>query len=143
MSRDDPVLPTVPPDRVPGFNRHLGMTTMRRGSGRSEIEVEVREEFTNQRGVSHGGLIASLLDSVLGNAVVSAIEPEEWCGTIQLNIQFMAPGRGRLLGRGSMVKRGKHVAFARGEVLDGRGRQIATAEGTWHIWPCHPDRRGE
>jgi uncharacterized protein (TIGR00369 family) len=139
----DPDLDAVPPERISGFNRHLGMDRIRRGAGRAEIEVEVRPEFTNRRGASHGGLILSLLDSALGSAVVSAIAPEEWCGTVQLNVQFLAPGRGRLIGRGWMVKRGRHVAFARGEVVDAAGSQVATAEGTWYVWPSHPDRRGE
>lgn len=144
MSRPEapPELPELSPDRVPPFDRHLGMTRVRAGNGRSAIELDLRPELTNRRGVAHGGLIAALLDSSLGAAVVSAIEPEEWCGTVQLDVQFLAPARGRVLrGRGKVVRRGRHVAFARGEALDDRGRAVATARGIWHIWPTHPDAR--
>ena len=136
---DEHQLVRVPDERIPGFNRHLGLTDIRCGEGRAEVRATVRADFTNRRGASHGGFISALLDSALGMAVVSGIAPQEWCGTVQLNVQFLAPGRGELLGKGWMVKRGRHIAFARGEILDDRGRQIATAEGTWYVWPRHPD----
>jgi uncharacterized protein (TIGR00369 family) len=129
----------VPASRIPAFNKMLGMDRVRAGRGRAEVELDVRGELTNQRGVVHGGVIASLLDSALGAAIISAIRPEEWCGTIQLNVQFLLPGRGaRLVGQGRMVRRGERVAFAAGEVIDDAGRRIASAEGTWYIWPTRP-----
>jgi uncharacterized protein (TIGR00369 family) len=119
------------------------MERMRAGSGRAEISLEVRDEHTNRRGVAHGGLVAALLDAVLGAAVVSALRREEWCGTVQLNVQYLEPARGpRLTGRGRMLRRGRRVAFAEGEVADARGRTVATAAGTWHVWPSHPDGGG-
>ena len=140
MTDDTSGLPEVPAGRIPAFNRYLGIESVRAAGGRSRMELELRSEFMNQRGVSHGGLIAALLDSALGAAVVSAIAPEEWCGTVQLDVQFQAPGRGaRLVCSGEMVRRGSRIAFARGEVIDDRGRTVASAQGTWHIWPSHPD----
>ena len=89
--------------------------------------------------MAHGGLIAALLDASLGSAVVSGIRRKEWCGTVQLSIQFREPGVGsKLTGRGRMMRRGRHVAFAEGEIVDSQGRIVATAQGTWHIWPARP-----
>jgi acyl-coenzyme A thioesterase PaaI-like protein len=48
----------IPPDRIPEFNRTLGMTSIRSGGGEAEIEVEMHEGLTNKRGVAHGGLVA-------------------------------------------------------------------------------------
>jgi uncharacterized protein (TIGR00369 family) len=115
------------------------MTEIRAAGGAAEIDVTLGMGLTNKRGVAHGGVLASLLDSVMGAAVVSAIAEEEWCGTVQLSIQFLSPGVGASLqGRGRMVKRGRHIAFARGEVVDARGETVATGEGTWYIWPQRP-----
>jgi uncharacterized protein (TIGR00369 family) len=140
VSRAEPSeLREIPLEQVPAFNRTLGMFPIRLGGGRAEVDVEMREEFTNKRGVAHGGLITSLLDSAMGAAVVSGIRPDEWCGTVQLNIQFLGPGLGpRLQGRGWLVKRGRHVAFARGEIVNAEGEVIATGEGTWYVWPHRP-----
>ena len=47
--------------------------------------------------------------------------------------------RGPVVGVGRVVRRGRHVAFAEGEVTDGEGQIVARAHGTWVIWPGHPD----
>ena len=39
---------------------------------------------------------------------------------------------------GRVVRRGRSVAFATGEVHDAGGRLIATASGSWHLWPHKP-----
>jgi acyl-coenzyme A thioesterase PaaI-like protein len=38
-----------------------------------------------------------------------------------------------------MVKRGRRAAFAEGEIVDGSGKVLAVAHGTWYIWPGKPD----
>ena len=89
--------------------------------------------------MAHGGVICSLLDSALGAAVISSMPEEWWCATTSLQIQCIAgAGEGRLTAAGRVVRRGRRVAFARGEVLDERGKVVATAEGAWHLWPHHP-----
>lgn len=121
------------------FNRWFGIRCLSRQEGRSEYELIVTPSMTNRRGVAHGGAVTSLLDSALGAAVVSGIEPREWCATLELSVQFREPVRtGRVLASGRMAKRGRHAAFAEGEVLDGSGRILATAHGTWYVWPGRP-----
>ncbi len=138
-TRADQQLVEVPIDRVPEFNRLLGIDRIRSGAGRAEVALDLKKELTNRRGVAHGGLITSLLDVALGSAVISGIRSEEWCGTMQLSVQFREPGVGTsLTARGRMMRRGRHVAFAEGEVVDDGDRIVATAQGTWHVWPSRP-----
>lgn len=138
-SRADQKMLQVPRDRIPAFNRLLGIDRVRSAHGRAEITLDLRKELTNRRGVAHGGLITSLLDVALGSAVVSGIRSREWCGTVQLSVQFREPGVGTsLTARGRMVRRGRHIAFAEGEVVDDGDRIVATAQGTWHVWPSRP-----
>lgn len=107
----------------------------------SEAAITLRPEHTNKRGVAHGGVVSSLLDTALGAAVIANMTPEEWCATVSLSIQFERPCRGeRLVARGRLGSRGKRVAFAEGEVVDERGKVCARAHGVWHIWPAHPDQ---
>lgn len=87
-------------------------------------------------------MVAALLDSALGAAVVSAIPAEAWCATTSLSIQFLSGGTGRLVARGRVQRRGSRVAFAAGEVVDARERTVATASGTWHVWPSRPGGPG-
>jgi len=130
-----------PPAPTP-FGEHLGMEVVQADGGTASVRLELRDHLCNRRGVAHGGAVASLLDAALGAAVISAIAPHEWCGTLQISIQYSDPARhGPLLGHGRVVRRGRNVAFADGEVVDARGRTVARAHGTWTIWPAHPDKK--
>jgi uncharacterized protein (TIGR00369 family) len=122
------------------FGEHLGLEVLEAADGVASVRLQLGNEVRNRRGVAHGGAVASLLDSALGAAVISAIAPHEWCGTLQISIQYSDPARhGPLIGTGRVVRRGRRVAFAEGEVTDARGRTVARAHGTWTIWPGHPD----
>jgi uncharacterized protein (TIGR00369 family) len=122
------------------FDALLGTRPVRVEHGEAEILLELRPEHRNRRGVAHGGVISALLDTALGAAVVSTLRPEEWCGTLELSVQFRDPARhGPLAGHGRVARRGRRVAFAEGEVRDARGRTVASAHGVWTIWPAHPD----
>lgn len=118
----------------------LGFTRVEDSAAGVVLEAEIRPELLNRRGVVHGGVLSALLDSALGGAVVAGIDPEEWCATLQLSVQFISGGRrGPLRATGRLTRRGPRCAFAEGEVLDARGKLIARAQGTWYIWPERPD----
>ena len=122
------------------FSKLLGMRCVHRESGQARYELEVSADHLNRRGVAHGGLVASLLDTALGASVVSSLTPEEWTGTLELSIQFREPVRpGRVVAEGRLARRGRRVAFAEGEVRDASGRVLASAHGVWTIWPKKPD----
>lgn len=122
------------------YGQHLGIELIEAAEGRASARLPLAAHLCNRRGVAHGGAVASLLDTAMGAAVISAMTPEEWCGTLQLSIQYNDPARhGPLTASGRMVRRGRRVAFAEGEVADAEGRVVARAHGTWTIWPRHPD----
>ena len=122
------------------YGSHLGIEILSAADGASSLRLALVEHLCNRRGVAHGGAVASLLDSALGAAVISSMKPQEWCGTLQISVQYNDPARhGPLTAAGRVVRRGRRVAFAEGEVTDARGRIVARAHGTWTIWPGHPD----
>ena len=121
------------------FSQLLGMRCLEREKGRARYELEVGPEHLNRRGVAHGGVVASLLDTALGAAVVSSITKEEWTGTLELSVQFREPVRpGPVVAQGRMARRGRNVAFAEGEILDASGKILASGHGVWTIWPKKP-----
>lgn len=126
------------------FDDLLGVEVLEAADGRACTRLELRPNHCNRRGVAHGGVVSALLDVSLGAAVVSSLRPEEWCGTLELSVQFRSPARhSPLAGRGRMERRGRTVAFASGEIVDARGEVVAAAHGVWTIWPSHPDRERE
>jgi len=125
---------------APPFNQYLGIRVVRMEEGQAEASIELAPHHTNNRGVAHGGVVSSLLDSAMGTAVISAIPKEWWCATTGLSIQFVAGARvGALTAKGLVVRRGRTVAFVSGEAHDADGTLVATAQGTWHLWPHKPE----
>jgi len=125
--------------KVPPFNRYLGTEVTRRDPDRAEVVLDLAPHHLNRRGVVHGGVITAMLDSALGAAVIASMPAEWWCATTSLSTQFLEGAReGRLTATGRLLRRGRAVAFAAGEVRDARGRLIATASGSWHLWPYRP-----
>ena len=125
---------------LPPFNQYLGIDVTRMEGGEAEAVVELKPHHTNSRGVAHGGVVLSLLDSAMGAAVISAIPKEWWCATTGLSVQFVTgPREGRIVAVGRVVRRGKSVAFVHGDAHDASGRLVATAQGTWHLWPFRPE----
>lgn len=125
---------------APPFNQYLGIRVDRMEGGVAFASIDLGTQHTNNRGVAHGGVVSSLLDSAMGAAVISAIPNEWWCATTGLSIQFVAGARvGTLEAKGSVVRRGRSVAFVSGEARDAKGALVATAQGTWHLWPQKPE----
>lgn len=121
------------------FNRLLGIQVVRMEGGEAEARIDVAPPHRNNRGVAHGGVVSSLLDSAMGAAVISAIPKEWWCATTALNLQFVAGAReGVLTATGRVVRRARSIAFVEGEARDAGGVIVATAQGTWHLWPFRP-----
>ena len=124
---------------TPPFNQLLGIRVVRMEDGEAEATIDLAQQHTNNRGVAHGGVVSSLLDSAMGAAVISSIPKEWWCATTGLHIQFIAGAlAGPLMATGTVLRRGRSVAFVQGEAHDENGRLVATAQGTWHLWPYRP-----
>jgi uncharacterized protein (TIGR00369 family) len=125
---------------APPFNQYLGIRVTRMEGGEAEASIELAPHHTNNRGVAHGGVVSSLLDSAMGAAVISAIPKEWWCATTGLSIQFVAGAHeGTVTATGKVERRGRTIAFVHGEARDAGGRLVATAQGTWHLWPHKPE----
>lgn len=104
------------------------------GAGCVRIEFRATEQFTNVVGNVQGGFLAAMLDDTLGPALVTVLEPYEFCPTLELKISFLRPVRpGRLVGEGRVVHRGRGVAFLEGRLLEDSGEAVATATSTVRI----------
>jgi len=105
------------------------------------MRLALEDHHRNNRGVAHGGVVSSLLDATLGAAVISSIPKEWWCATVSLTVEYLSGARhGPLEAVGRIVRRGRRVAFAEGEIRDARGKVVATGHGAWNLWPYHPEK---
>jgi 1,4-dihydroxy-2-naphthoyl-CoA hydrolase len=71
-------LPTVEQlnDAVTGYDRHYGLRFMAFGDAEVRAEVDVREEIKQPMGLVHGGLYASLAESMTSLATAAAVMEE-------------------------------------------------------------------
>ncbi|HTS33896.1 MAG TPA: hotdog fold thioesterase [Thermoplasmata archaeon] len=124
--------------RLGGFHHEVGFRIDPEASRRGLVTVTGRVErrHLNINGVVHGGVYATILDTAMGASVVSLLAEGETTATTSLYVEFLRAAReGALLSaQGEVLRRGRHIAFAEGNLYDGDGRRLSQARGTWYIW---------
>ena len=106
--------------------------------GRVEFGCVLDESAYNPIGVVHGGLVCTLLDTVAGCAVHTTLPAGVGYTSIELKVNYLRAvhgSSGPLTAIGRVVKPGRRVAFAEGEVLDAAGRTVATASSSLLVFP--------
>ncbi len=101
--------------------------------GRVEFTCQLDESAYNPIGVVHGGLVCTLLDTVVGCAVHSTLPLGSGYTSIEIKVSYLRPVRhdtGPLTAHGWVTKPGRRAAFAEGDVRDADGRVLATASST-------------
>lgn len=93
-----------------GFREHAGLRVED-----DEVVVDAGEEHLNPHGSVHGGLLATMLDVAMGQAVSAA--GGESPATVSLSLTYLEPGGpGRLTATARVKKRGKRLIVVEGEV---------------------------
>lgn len=121
------VLPVSP------FADDLGLQVVEWTNGKAVLSVELTGRLLNRHGFGHGGVTATLLDVAL--SIAGRSRTGEWTlvGTVTLNLQYLAPARGRLIAEGRLLRAGNTTAFCEGEARDQDGTIIAKATATYKI----------
>ena len=104
--------------------------------GRVAFAYEPREEHYNTLGAVHGGIVATVLDTVMGCAVSSKLDPGVAPVTIELKTSFVHPvtlDSGILRAEGRVVHPGSRVATAEARLEGEDGTLYAHASSTWLI----------
>lgn len=125
------------PESVPNIGRMLGMQLEEVEFGSVSFSLVTRPEFANPLGTLHGGICATLLDSVLGCAVHSILEPGIGYGTLELKVNYVraVPTNGeRLVATGQVLHPGRRVSTAEGKVVDSQGRLVAHGTTTVMVY---------
>lgn len=113
------------------FNRLIGLQREFAENGVARLVLEPRDELTNNFKVVHGGVLMSILDSVMTSAALSATGFTKAAVTIDMSTSFQKPAKGRLTVHGTVQGGGKSVCFCEGRVLNEAGEIVARAMGTF------------
>jgi uncharacterized protein (TIGR00369 family) len=98
--------------------------------GRVVFEFEPREEHYNPLGSVHGGILTTVLDTVMGCAVQSLLDEGVGFATIELKTSFVRPVKiatGVLRAEGVVVHGGSRVSTAEAKLVDREGTLYAHA----------------
>ena len=116
------------------FYRFMGIRLNKLSSGRSEIKLRANAELTQQAGIAHGGVSAALVDSAVGLALCTVLEPATTITTIRLQVNFLAPAKpGILTARGRIIHRGNRTAIGECDVVDDDGKLVSRGTATYMI----------
>ena len=116
------------------FHRSFGMEVDDASLGEVVLGWEAREEHLNLQGLVHGGVLATLLDTAMGLAIRSALDPSRRHVTIEMGVHYLRPAHpGRIRARGRVARIGREIAFADAEVIDAQDRVLARATGTFSV----------
>ena len=117
-----------------GFMQNIGDLSFKKiDETKFEYSMKVLERFLNTGGIAHGGFIATIADTGMGNAAHIAAGNRR-CVTINLDIKFISAGKlnDNLLGKVKVLKKTKSLVFISSEIFVTK-KIIATASGTWKI----------
>ena len=111
----------------------LGIHPVTFGEGTATFGLTLREDHLNPYAVVHGGVVYSLVDTAVGAAVHTRLEPGEACATVEIKINYLAPATaGDLRAEARLVERTRRIAVLEARALVG-DQLIAVATGTFYI----------
>ncbi len=117
-----------------GFMQNIGNLSFKKIDEKTfEFSIKILENYLNTGGIAHGGFIATIADTGMGNAAhISA--GNKRCVTINLDIKFISAGKlnEKLIGKVKVLKRTKTLVFISSEIFISE-KIVATASGTWKI----------
>jgi uncharacterized protein (TIGR00369 family) len=115
------------------FAELLGLQVVASEPGLARLELALRPELLNSFHDAHGGVVTSLLDVALAVAAISRDGAARGAVTVNLSVNFVGPGRGRLVAEARCLRAGGELAFSEGEVHDASGTLVAKALGTFKL----------
>ena len=114
---------------VPPFSQLLGIEVFDTGEGSAKMTLSPQEYHYNPMGCVHGGILATLLDTVMGSAIHTALPAGQGYLTLSINVTFLKPVHehtGEIMAEGVVVSVSRGVATAEGRIINVRGEICAT-----------------
>lgn len=116
-----------------GFTQLVGTELSNVEERRATINLKAEERHLNPSGTVHGGVISTLIDASMAEALNTMIEEGEQPFTIQITVNYMKPGKpGMLTSTAQVRKGGERITIVEAEVMqEDEDEVIALATGTY------------
>ena len=118
---------------IDGLTRWLGL----RWERPNRVRLTVRPELINPAGLLSGPVAYAMVDYSMGSTLWQERRSGERIATIGISINYMRTARrGDVICETTLDRRNDRVAVLRSEVRDEAGRLLATALGSFSIFPA-------
>ena len=107
--------------------------------GYTEIALAYRPELTQQKAFVHGGILGMIADSACGYAAYSLMPATSSLVTVEYKINILAPAKADLVARGQVIRPGRTLTIARGDVYAADGTHVASMLQTLMMLADTPD----
>lgn len=116
-----------------GFTDLVGTDVVSTEEGRAVITIQAEQRHLNPNGTVHGGLISTLIDVSMAEALNTITEEDEQPFTIQITVNYMKPSNvGMLTSTAQVRKGGERITIVEAEVVQEEDDEvIALATGTY------------
>jgi uncharacterized protein (TIGR00369 family) len=113
---------------LPGW---LGIRFVEMTAGRLVAVLPVRDELLTPFKTLHGGVMAGLVDHVLGCVLYPLMPRGQWAATTEFKLNYLAPvfAGAELRAESTVVALGKRTAVVQVEVTNGE-QLVCAAQGT-------------
>jgi uncharacterized protein (TIGR00369 family) len=117
------------------FLRLMGINVEGFGEGRAKLSMQVRQDMLNGAGWLQGGLFTALCDEAMALALFTVLEEGERIATISESTSFLQGIRkGKVIARGNVIKKGRHIAFTEGKVEDTEGLLLSQTSASFAVF---------
>ncbi len=127
--------------------RSLDARLLRVEPGRVTVAAPVGEGFRQQQGFAHAGLVFALGDNAAGYAALTVIPEGSEVMTVEMKINLLAPGTGRLVAEGRVIRSGRRLVVAAADVWSedepGDPRHVAILQGTLIPVPAQRNQQAD
>jgi uncharacterized protein (TIGR00369 family) len=111
-------------------------------SGEVRLRFLADPQFSNRHGTVQGGMLAAMLDSATGNAVIANLPSDRTAVTTRLDTTFVKPAAlGPLTATARLVKLEDRSASAEAELIDSSGQVVARARAELRVRVRNRDAR--
>ncbi|WP_040496332.1 PaaI family thioesterase [Fulvivirga imtechensis] len=106
------------------FMKHINFSLDVIEEGVTEGWLDIKEIHKQQKGLVHGGVIATLADITAGFAAYTLVPEDQHVVTGEIKVSYLNPGIGeKLYARGWVLKQGRKMNFCEAEVWCVSGAQ--------------------
>lgn len=126
-------MPDPEPKEIDPLSSWMGF----RWEAANRLRLEIRDDHINQAGLLSGPVAYAMIDYCMGSTLWVERSGDERIATISISINYVQTAReGEIVCEATLDRRNDRVAVMRSEVRHDDGRVLATAVGSFAIFPA-------